>query len=132
MADQATADCSSIDEENRCINHFSAVADQDLKPFSEKTWRKVLSAAEIWSKTEGERGDIAQDFLAFVNAHSRSINSRASTSSDTDSVRSPIPTQTRFHQPCYSKFTDKNKLRQDHEKWKRPQDTENAELDGKL
>lgn len=71
MAAHATADSSSIDEENRCVIHFSTVGDQDLKAFSGITWPKVLAAAEIWSKTDGEKGEIAQDFLAFANAHSR-------------------------------------------------------------
>lgn len=125
MAAHATADSSSIDEENRCVIHFSTVGDQDLKAFSGITWPKVLAAAEIWSKTDGEKGEIAQDFLAFANAHSR--NSEACTS---DTL--PIPTQARFHRPCYSKFTDKSKLKQDHGKRKRPQDTENDEFDGKF
>ena len=53
---------SGSSPQRRCFVHCSGVI-EDLKPFTEKRWSKVLNSVQIWKDLVGFPADIARDFV---------------------------------------------------------------------
>ncbi|KAJ8050127.1 hypothetical protein HOLleu_03204 [Holothuria leucospilota] len=94
------SDSSTEDEDqssNLCCIHVCSDVSENLIPFKEKSWIKVLSCAPRWQEIDCIEGEIAKQ-----------TREKFGILDDSDSV--PIPQGAGYHGTCYQRFCHVRRL----------------------
>ena len=73
-------------------------------PFNDKTWPRFLEYVNKWKDLEGDQSEIARNYIADNTAEFGCYHV------DLTVCGIPIPVCAGFHQICYSRFTDKQRV----------------------
>jgi hypothetical protein len=73
-------------------------------PFNDKTWPRFLEYVTKWKDLEGDQSEIARNYIADKTAEFGCYDVELTM------CEIPIPVCAGFHQICYSRFTDKQRV----------------------
>ena len=125
---------SSISDDHECWSEkrrymcIYPAKRSSLIPFTDRTWPRYLQFVLSWQNLEGDQAEIARNF---VKNHADEFDEFGEHGNSTVTILAiAIPQDAAFHQVCYSRFTDKQRVSRVQSSMKKRE--ENAANTGRL